>query len=88
MRLTAEDLDTTYKATASLPCTFEYDGGEESYEIGFSSKFLQEILSNLDGDEVILKLSHPTGAGLIFPVEEGESNNNILMLIMPVMLGS
>ena len=88
MRLTAEDLDTTYKATASLPCSFEHDGGEEPYEIGFSSKFLQEILSNLDGDEVVLKLSHPTGAGLIFPVEEGESNDNILMLIMPVMLGN
>lgn len=88
MRLTAEDLDTTYKATATVPCSFEYEGGEEPFEIGFSSKFLQEILTNLDTDEVLIKLSHPTGAGLIFPIKESEPNDNILMLIMPVMLGS
>ena len=88
MRLTAEDIDVSYRATATLACAFEYEGGEEPFEIGFSSKFLQEILTNLDSDEVLIKLSHPTGAGLVFPVVEGESNDDILMLIMPVMLGS
>ena len=88
MRLTAEDIDVSYKATATVSCIFEYEGGEEPFEIGFSSKFLQEILSNLDSDEVLIKLSHPTGAGLVFPLVEGESNDDILMLIMPVMLGS
>ena len=88
MRLTAEDLDTTYKATATVPCSFEYEGGEEPFEIGFSSKFLQEILTNLDSDEIVIKLSHPTGAGLVFPIDEGELNESVLMLIMPVMLGN
>ncbi|MDR0368013.1 MAG: DNA polymerase III subunit beta [Bacteroidales bacterium] len=88
MRLMAEDLDTTYKATATVPCTFEYEGGEEPFEIGFSSKFLQEILTTLDSDEVLIKLSNPNAAGLVFPLENGEPDENILMLIMPVMLGS
>ena len=88
MRLTAEDIDVSYKATATVSCAFEYEGGDEPFEIGFSSKFLQEILSNLDSNEILIKLSHPTGAGLIFPFVEGENNEDLLMLIMPVMLGS
>jgi len=86
MRLTAENIDVSYRATATVPCTFE--GEEENpYEIGFSSKFLQEILSYLDSDEVIIKLSQPSQAGLIFPNVEEEKDEDILMLLMPVMLG-
>ncbi len=87
MRLTAEDIDVAYRATATVPCTFEYEGGEEPFEIGFSSKFLQEILNNIDSDEVIIKLSHPTGAGLVFPNIE-QQEEDILMLVMPVMLNA
>ncbi|MDR1878813.1 MAG: DNA polymerase III subunit beta [Bacteroidales bacterium] len=87
MRLTAEDIDVSYRATATVPCTFEYeDGGEEPFEIGFSSKFLQEMLNNMESQEVIFKLSHPKSAGLICPLREDESKEDILMLVMPVML--
>ena len=85
MRLTAENLDVSYRATATVPCNFEGEN-EEAFEIGFSSKFLQEILSYLDSDEVIMKLSVPTAAGLIFPHVEEEKEESILMLLMPVML--
>jgi DNA polymerase-3 subunit beta len=86
MRLTAENVDASYRATASVPCTFESEN-EEPFEIGFSSKFLQEILSYLESDEVVMKLSTPSAAGLILPfVETEEKDEDILMLLMPVML--
>jgi DNA polymerase-3 subunit beta len=89
IRLTAEDVDTSSKATATLPCNFEHENKDETaeYEIGFSSKFLQEILSTLDSAEVAVKLSQPNTAGLVFPVDEGKNEGeDILMLLMPVML--
>ncbi|MDR1458957.1 MAG: DNA polymerase III subunit beta [Bacteroidales bacterium] len=88
MRLTAEDLDASYRATATVPCAFEYEGEETPFEIGFSSKFLQEMLNNLESDEVIFKLSDPGGAGLIFPYQEEEKKETILMLLMPVKLNT
>ena len=90
MRLTAEDIDTSSKATATLACNFEFENKEEdaAFEIGFSSKFLQEILSTLDSQEIVLKLSQPNSAGLVFPItdESKKEGEDILMLLMPVML--
>jgi DNA polymerase-3 subunit beta len=84
VQLTAENLDVSYHAEAAVPCTFESD--EETFEIGFSSKFLQEMFSTLESEEVIVKLSVPSAAGLILPYVEEEKEENILMLLMPVML--
>ena len=84
MQLTAENLDVSQSAKANIPCNFE--GDSETFEIGFSSKFLQEMFNALDSDEVIIKLSNPSAAGLIFPSVEEEKEENILMLLMPVML--
>ncbi len=86
LSMKAEDLDLYNKATSTLACTFENMDGGDNYEIGFSAKFLQEILSNLDSNEVILQLASPQAAGLIFPKTEDNSNEEILMLLMPVML--
>jgi DNA polymerase-3 subunit beta len=132
MCLTAEDLEVSNRATATLPCIFEYgdeplpeyiaeetpvDIGKETpeqiepadeetsdtgkqipadniestpFEIGFSSKFLQEMLNNIDSDDVIIKLSNHAVAGLIFPYQENEDEKqeHLLMLLMPVKLGS
>jgi DNA polymerase-3 subunit beta len=88
MLLKAEDVDTSSKAEATLACHFENEKGEGAeYEIGFSSKFLQEILTVLDGNEIVVKMSQPNAAGLILPAEEGKNEDEeILMLLMPVML--
>ena len=58
--------------------------------IGFSSKFLQEFLMNLETPEIIFKLSHTTGPGLLFPVyaEDEKVTEDIMMLVMPVMLNA
>ena len=56
-------------------------------EIGFNAKFLLEMLSSLDGDEVKLELSTPTRAGILKPTE-ADSNEELLMLVMPVMINN
>ncbi|MEA3505675.1 MAG: DNA polymerase III subunit beta [Bacteroidota bacterium] len=83
--LSAEDVDFSNEAKERLTCHF--DG--EDMEIGFNSKFLQEMVNNLDTDQVRLEMSAPNRAGIIFPVSEEESSEeDILMLVMPVMLNT
>jgi DNA polymerase-3 subunit beta len=63
----------------------EYNGDE--MEIGFNAKFLIEVLGNLTSKIITFQLSAPNRAGLIIPVEQDE-NEDILMLVMPVMLNN
>lgn len=81
LTIMAEDLDFSNEATEDIKCQY---AGEEM-EIGFNSRFLSEILSNIDGDEIVLELSVPTRAGIILPVEKGE---DVLMLVMPIQLNN
>jgi DNA polymerase-3 subunit beta len=53
--------------------------------IGFKGSSLSEILSNLDSEEVIIQLADPSRAGIIVPAEQPE-NEDVLMLIMPMLL--
>lgn len=53
--------------------------------IGFKSTFLIDILSNISADEVVVELADPSRAGVVIPVEQGE-NEDLLMLLMPMML--
>ena len=78
---TAEDLDFSSEAKERLTCS--YDG--EDIEIGFNSRFMQEMLSTLEVDNVVVEMSAPNRAGILVP-EESDKNEDILMLIMPVML--
>jgi DNA polymerase-3 subunit beta len=56
-------------------------------DIGFNSKFLLEMLANLDTEEVLFEFSQPNRAGLIKQiVDEEVVDKDILMLIMPLML--
>ncbi|OYT15687.1 MAG: DNA polymerase III subunit beta [Bacteroidetes bacterium 4572_77] len=79
--LSAEDLDYSNDAKERLSCS--YVG--EDMSIGFNSRFLIEMLSNLDSEEVNIHMSQPNRAGLIIPSNSNEQED-ILMLIMPVML--
>ncbi|MEM8937801.1 MAG: DNA polymerase III subunit beta [Bacteroidota bacterium] len=79
--VSAEDLDFSNEANERLSC--DYDG--EDLEIAFNAKFLIEMLSNMDSDEITIRLSEPNKAGLLNPNEK-DDEEDILMLIMPVML--
>ena len=83
LMISAEDLDFSNEANERLSC--EHDG--EDLEIGFNAKFLVEMLGNMDSDEITLKLSAPNKAGIITPNEKDEEED-ILMLVMPVMLNN
>jgi len=82
INISAEDLDFANEANERLTC--QYEG--EDIEIGFNSKFLIEILSNLDTNEVHLEMSEPNRAGIILPSNGKKKDEDILMLVMPVML--
>jgi len=45
-----------------------------------------EMLNNLDTSEVRLEMSEPSRAGLLMPAIKDNENEDILMLVMPVML--
>ncbi|MCB0546076.1 MAG: DNA polymerase III subunit beta [Phaeodactylibacter sp.] len=83
LTISAQDLDFSNEATEQLACS--YDG--DQLNIGFNAKFLIEMLSVLESEEVKMELSTPTRAGILLPVEETEGEE-ILMLVMPVMLSN
>jgi len=81
LSLSAEDIDFSNKSNERLTCN--YTG--QDLEIGFNSRFLMEMLSNLDTTEVRLEMSESSRAGLLMP-SEAKEHEDILMLVMPVML--
>ncbi len=83
LQISAEDLDFSNEANERLAC--EHDG--EDIEIGFNAKFLIEMLGILESDKVTLRLSAPNRAGILLP-EEKDDNEDVLMLVMPVMLNN
>ena len=80
--ITAEDMDYSNKAVEVI--TGEYAG--EKMDIGFNSRFLREMLENMDGDQIRVEMSKPNRAALILPMEQYDEHEDVLMLIMPVML--
>ncbi len=83
LTISAEDLDYSNEAVEKISC--EYVG--DDMEIGFNAKFLAEMLSNISSSTITMELSLPNRAGLIIPSDKIE-NEDILMLVMPVMLNS
>lgn len=82
--VSAQDIDFSISAVERLNC--QYEG--EDMEIGFKSTFLQEILSNLSATEVRVELSDPTRAGLLLPAENENEDEDVLMLLMPMMINA
>ncbi len=80
--LTAEDLDFSSEAKERLTCSYE----GEDIEIGFNSRFIQEMLSTLEPEGIIIEMSAPNRAGIILSEKADDNPEDILMLIMPVML--
>ncbi|MDQ7039612.1 MAG: DNA polymerase III subunit beta [Rhodothermus sp.] len=83
VEIAAEDIERASEAHERVPCA--YDG--EPMVIGFNAGYLTEVLGNVDADEVVLEFSSPNRAGVVMPQEQRE-NEDLLMLIMPVMLNT
>ncbi len=79
--VSAQDIDFSTAAEETISC--EYAG--TTMNIGFKSSFLIEILNNIPSSEISLEMSDPSRAGLVLPLENAE-NEDLLMLLMPMML--
>jgi DNA polymerase-3 subunit beta len=82
--VSAQDIDFSISAVERLNC--EYEGDE--IEIGFKSTFLQEILTNISTGDVVVEMSDPTRAGLLLPVTTDGEDEDMLMLLMPMMINA
>ncbi len=81
LMMSAEDAELANEAKERLSCNY----AGEDIEIGFNSKFILEMINNIDSEEICIEMSAANRAALIFPVTKNEGED-ILMLVMPVML--
>ncbi len=84
LHISAEDLDFANEANERLTC--QYEG--EDMEIGFNARFLSDMLSNLEFENVTIEMSAPNRAGILVPANSENADEDILMLVMPVMLNN
>lgn len=83
LQLAAQDIDFSFEGNERMKC--QYNG--EDLQIAFNAKFLIEMLNAADTEEVVIELSTPTKAGIIKP-SESDANEELLMLVMPLMLNA
>lgn len=81
IEISSEDIDFATSAKEEIAC--DYTGS--TMNIGFKGSSLNEILNNLSSEEVVLELADPSRPCLIIPSEQPE-NEDVLMLIMPMLL--
>ena len=84
LNISAEDVDYSNKAEERLTCSYQGD----DLQIGFNSRFLVEMLGNLDSEDVSLEMSLPNRAGILTPADGLDEGEQLIMLVMPVMLNS
>lgn len=84
LNISAEDIDYSNKADERLTCDYHGD----DLQIGFNSRFLTEMLNNLQSDDIQLEMSLPNRAGILTPVDGLDEGESVTMLVMPVMLNS
>ncbi|GAB1416512.1 DNA polymerase III subunit beta [Paludibacter sp.] len=79
--ISAQDIDFSISAEETIICQY----ADEPIKIGFKSAFLIEMIGNLSSNEVVLELIDASRAGIILPMQN-ENNEDILMLLMPMLL--
>jgi DNA polymerase-3 subunit beta len=84
LNISAEDIDYSNKAEERLTCDYQGD----DMQIGFNSRFLTEMLNNLNADVVQLEMSLPNRAGILTPIDGLDEGEQVTMLVMPVMLNN
>lgn len=83
LNLMAQDVDFSFEGNERMNC--QYDGTD--LKIAFNAKFLVEMLSSIETDDIKLALASSTRAGILKPTEEPEYED-VLMLVMPLMLNN
>ena len=83
LQLAAQDVDFSFEGNERMAC--QYDG--DDMQIAFNAKFLIEMLNAAETAEINMELSTPTKAGIIKPSEQ-DKEEDLLMLVMPLMLNN
>lgn len=80
--ISAQDIDFSISAFEKINCLYD----NEDINIGFKSSFLLDILQNIDATDITMTMSDPKRAALVFPAEKKDENEDVVMLVMPMML--
>ncbi len=81
LNISAQDIDFSTSAEETINCAYE----GVPMEIGFKATFLIDMLGNLPGQDIIIELGQKSQAGVLVPAEQ-EKDEDLLMLLMPMML--
>lgn len=82
LKISAQDFSYNTAGEETLKCDFN---GDKTFEIGFSSVYLKEVVNAIPTQNVIIKLSDPSRPGLFFPSENDEFGEQTILL-MPIQL--
>lgn len=80
LTISSQDPDMSNEATEQLSCEFQ----GEPMTIGFNGKFMVEMLSAMNCENITIELSQPNKPGILLPSEQA-MGEQLLMLIMPIM---
>ena len=83
LEVVSDDIEFGNEGKEKLNCLYE---GEE-LEIGFNISLMTDVIDNIDTEEVTIELDTPGRAAVVLP-SENEPNEDLMMLLMPVILGS
>lgn len=81
LEMKASESSLNASAWESVPCQFSGD----NMVIGFSAPYISEILSVINSEEVVVKLSDPSRPGVFVP-SENKPDTELLMLLMPMIV--
>ncbi|WGH27395.1 MAG: DNA polymerase III subunit beta [Candidatus Bostrichicola ureolyticus] len=82
LNLIAKDIEFSNKAFETLKC--DYTG--KDFKIGFNSKFLIDMISHIDGENIIFEMSQPNLSVILKPFDYLDEEEELLMLVMPYYL--
>ncbi|MDR2413839.1 MAG: DNA polymerase III subunit beta, partial [Odoribacteraceae bacterium] len=84
LEVSGQDIDYSTSGNETISC--QYDG--DALTIGFKSSFMLEFLGNISTDYLVMELADHTRPGLFLPFESEEKDEDLLMLLMPMVLSA
>ncbi len=81
IHLATQDIDFSKSSEEVVAC--DYTGAEML--IGFNDENIIDVLNNIDNDMITVELMDPSRAGIFKPAEQRE-NEDLLVLLMPMMV--
>lgn len=84
LNITGEDTDFSFEGNEKMNCDYKGD----AIKIAFNGKFLVEMLSALSCEEVMVYFSTPNKPCIINPIQEDQPNQNLTMLLMPLLINA